>query len=96
MKESSEFISIRNASKIQKEGNSNGDFNHFAKKLRLDKIDKNAIMQYKSEAINLDKFKKKKHKSVVYIQKIIRGYILRRKFKNMLYFSFNSVKESTF
>jgi hypothetical protein len=96
MKESTEYLNIRNASKIKKEGTSNGDFNHFAKKLRLEKIDKNAIIQYKSEAINLDKIKKKKHKSIMYIQKIIRGYFLRKKFKNMLYFSFNSVKESTF
>lgn len=84
MKESNEFLNIRSTSKVQREEYSNGDFNNFAKKLRLDKIDKNAIMQYKSEAINLEKIKKKKHKSIIMIQKIIRGYILRKKFKNML------------
>ena len=82
MKESTELFNLKLSYQKNPREGKEGDFNNFAKKLRMDKIDKNVIMQYKSEAISHEKMKKKKTKSIMTVQKIIRGYILRKKFKN--------------
>ena len=85
MKESNEVFNMKSYIPKGFQENREGDFNNFAKKLRLEKFDKNTIMQYKSDAINHEKMKKKKNKSIISIQKIMRGYLLRKKFKGILY-----------
>lgn len=84
MKESAELFSMKIGVQRQRKEQKEGDFNDFAKKLRMERIDKNAIIQYKTEAINHEKEKRKKNKSIILIQKLFKGYILRKKFKSIL------------
>ena len=86
MKDSTDIHKLKSNFQKGFQDNREGDFNKFAKKLRLEKFDKNTILQYKSEAINHEKMKKKKNKSIISIQKIMRGFLSRKKFKNILYY----------
>ena len=56
------------------------DFSELAKKIRMEKIDKKEIQKLKQETVKNEREKNKKKKSILFIQKMIRGYLSRKKF----------------
>lgn len=56
-------------------------FDSLAHKLRMQKFDKNEILKLKNDAISNERLKLRKRKSVLRIQKVFKGYLLRKKFK---------------
>ena len=60
------------------------DFNNLAKKLRQERFDKNEILYYKQNAVYIEKIKNKKKKLATIIQKVFRGYIIRKQVRNKI------------
>ena len=56
------------------------DFSELAKKIRMEKIDKKEIQKLKQETVKNEREKNKKKKSILIIQKFIRGFLSRKKF----------------
>ena len=55
----------------------------------MEKYKKEEIQKIKNEAIQNDKLKSKKKKCVQIIQKIFRGFLVRKKFRNIMYEKLN-------
>ena len=63
---------------------SNDTFSDLALKLRMQKFDREQILQYKHEAVQNEKIKKKKKRAALKIQRIFRGIHYRKKFKRIM------------
>ena len=62
----------------------NDSFSQFAKQIRQNKIDKNEIRNIKKEVEEINMKKSYKNKMIILIQKYIRGFLYRKKYKLFL------------
>ena len=60
------------------------NFNDFAKQIRYARISKEEIMKLKEETILYERIKRKRAASALLIQKNVRGFLSRRKFRKVL------------
>ena len=62
----------------------NDSFDQLARKIRQNKINKREMRKIKKEVIEINMKKTKKNKMAIYIQKITRGYLYRKRFQKIL------------
>ena len=62
----------------------NDSFSQFAKQIRQNKIDKNEIRNIKKEVEEINMKKSYKNKMIIIMQKYIRGFLYRKKYKLFL------------
>lgn len=74
----------KSPSKNLKSDKSQSEFDTLAQKLRLQKFDKTQIQKIKHDAVLNEKIKNKRKKNALRIQKFFRGYLVRKKFKNIM------------